>query len=52
MASLRVSWGGVASDGAYNVSQGGNQMEFRDGGASMCASPCEFRWLPREVPKW
>ena len=38
--------------GLHHVSQGGNQGEFRDGGASMWASPCEFRWSPREVPIW
>ena len=27
----------------HHVSQGGNQGEFRDGGASVSASPCEFR---------
>ena len=30
--------------GLHHVSQGGNQREFRDGGASVWASPCEFRW--------
>ena len=29
--------------GLHHVSQGGNQGEFRDGGASVWASPCEFR---------
>ena len=28
----------------HHVSQGGKQGEFRDGGASMWASLCEFRW--------
>ena len=28
----------------HHVSQGGNQGEFRDGGASVWASPCEFQW--------
>ena len=28
----------------HHVSQGGKQGEFRDGGASVWASPCEFRW--------
>ena len=28
----------------HHVSQGANQGEFRDGGASVWASPCEFRW--------
>ena len=28
----------------YNVSQGGKEGEFRDGGASVWASPCEFWW--------
>ena len=27
-----------------HVSQGGKQGEFRDGRASVWASPCEFRW--------
>ena len=36
----------------HHVSQGGKQGEFRDGGASVWASSCEFRWCPREVPKW
>ena len=36
----------------YHVSQGGKQGEFRDGGASVWASPCEFRWRPRENPAW
>ena len=30
--------------GLYHMSQGGNQGEFWDGGASMWASPCEFWW--------
>ena len=37
--------------GLHHVSQGGNQEEFGDGGASVWASPCEFWWRPREVPK-
>ena len=28
----------------HHVSQGGKQGEFRNGGASVWASPCEFRW--------
>ena len=28
----------------HHVSQGGKQGEFRDGGANVWASPCEFRW--------
>ena len=28
----------------HHVSQKGRQGEFRDGGASVWASPCEFRW--------
>ena len=28
----------------HHVSQGGMQGKFRDGGASVWASPCEFRW--------
>ena len=28
----------------HHVSQGSNQGEFRNGGASVWASPCEFRW--------
>ena len=28
----------------HHVSQGGKQGEFRDGGASVWASPYEFRW--------
>ena len=28
----------------HHVSQGSNQGEFRDGKASVWASPCEFRW--------
>ena len=28
----------------HHMSQGGNQGEFRDGGASVWASPYEFRW--------
>ena len=36
----------------HHVSQGGKQEEFRDGGASVWASPCEFRWRPRENPGW
>ena len=36
----------------HHVSQGHKEGEFRDGGASVWASPCEFQWLPREVPKW
>ena len=28
----------------HHVSQGGNQGEFLDSGASVWASPCEFRW--------
>ena len=28
----------------HHVSQGGKQGEFQDGGASVWASPCEFRW--------
>ena len=35
-----------------HVNQGDKQGEFRDGGASVWASPYEFQWLPREVPKW
>ena len=30
--------------GLHHVSQGGKQGEFQDGGASVWASPCEFRW--------
>ena len=36
----------------HHVSQGGKQGELRDGGASVWASPCEFRWRPRENPGW
>ena len=43
-ASPRMFQGGEASDGAPHVSQGGKQGEFQDGGASVWASPCEFRW--------
>ena len=28
----------------HHVGQRGKQGEFRDGGASVWASPCEFRW--------
>ena len=28
----------------HHVSQGDKQGEFRDGGASVWASPCKFRW--------
>ena len=28
----------------HHVSQGGKRGELRDGGASVWASPCEFRW--------
>ena len=28
----------------HHVSQRGKQGEFRDGGASVWASPCDFRW--------
>ena len=35
----------------HHVNQRGKQGEFRDGGASVWASPFEFQWLPREVPK-
>ena len=28
----------------HHVSQGGKQRKFRDGGASVWASPCEFQW--------
>ena len=28
----------------HHVNQGGKQGELRDGGASVWASPCEFRW--------
>ena len=30
--------------GLHHMSLGSNQGEFRDGGTSMWASPCEFRW--------
>ena len=36
----------------YHVSQGGKQGDLRDGGASVWASPCEFRWRPKENPGW
>ena len=28
----------------HHMSQGGNEGEFRDGGVSVLASPCEFQW--------
>ena len=43
-ASARVSRGGEASIRLHDVSQGGNQGELWDGGTSVWASPCEFRW--------
>ena len=49
--SARVSRGGEASDGASPCESRGNQKEFQDGGASVWASPCEFWWQLREVPK-
>ena len=36
----------------HHVSQGGNQGEFRDGGASVWASPCESKGQPRGVLGW
>ena len=30
--------------GLHNVSQGGKQGEFWDGGTNVWVSPCEFRW--------
>ena len=39
-----VSWWGEASDGASPCESRGKQGEFRDGGASVWALPCEFRW--------
>ena len=30
--------------GFHHMSQGGNQGEFRDGGACVWASPYELRW--------
>ena len=36
----------------HHRSQGGKQGEFRDGEASVWASPCEFQWWPKEVPRW
>ena len=30
--------------GLHHMSQWGKQREFRDGGASVWALPCEFRW--------
>ena len=36
----------------HHVSQEGKQEELRDGGASVWASPCEFRWRPRENLGW
>ena len=50
--SLRVSRVVKLVMELHHVSQGGKQGEFWDGGASVWASPCEFRWQPREVPKW
>ena len=38
--------------GLHQISSGGDQRKIRDGGASVWASPCEFRGATIGVPKW